>query len=263
MDNHHNSDEPDGSKLYAAPPTPAQPPNPQARSGLRKWGLRQIPVQDPGCDNISTRGNRGSVVLRSSVAYPSDSTFEASIVSGTAQTGLRYPTKPRLIDLSRLRCKTWGSRRPSSSHAGSSTANEAASLSSSPSSSEEEDAAEDRATMDRRAATEMYHHAIVPAAKTSSPMPSRESLPAPPSTPSYPTKQFKPPRRPLRHILQRKRTFVGSLEAGCASIVPPIPTKGGKNWLAQLRDIMKPRVGSRAHAEHTQKKSYLRGSSTA
>ncbi|KAI1099455.1 hypothetical protein F4804DRAFT_83451 [Jackrogersella minutella] len=44
--------------------------------------------------------------LRDSVAYPSGSEFEDTIEMGTAKTGRRVPSKPRLVDLGgRLRTK--------------------------------------------------------------------------------------------------------------------------------------------------------------
>ncbi|KAI0121960.1 hypothetical protein F4814DRAFT_438125 [Daldinia grandis] len=76
--------------------TPAQ--SPQATTHPQVWMLRRDP--DLGSDRYS---KRESIVIRDSVAYPSESSFEDTIIKGTAQTGQRNPSKPQLIDLDRIR----------------------------------------------------------------------------------------------------------------------------------------------------------------
>ncbi|KAI0848804.1 hypothetical protein F5Y00DRAFT_81810 [Daldinia vernicosa] len=78
--------------------TPVQSPQTTARPQI--WMLRRDP--DLGSDRFS---KRESVVIRDSIAYPSESSFEDTIIKGTAQTGQRNPSKPRLIDLDRIRRK--------------------------------------------------------------------------------------------------------------------------------------------------------------
>ncbi|KAI8958438.1 hypothetical protein F5Y11DRAFT_360017 [Daldinia sp. FL1419] len=78
------------------------PQSPQAAAARPQiWMLRR---RDPelASDRFS---KRESVVIRDSIAYPSESSFEDTIIKGTAQTGLRSPSKPRLIDLDYLRRK--------------------------------------------------------------------------------------------------------------------------------------------------------------
>ncbi|KAI1654463.1 hypothetical protein F4813DRAFT_392716 [Daldinia decipiens] len=78
--------------------TPAQ--NPQTTARPQIWMLRRDP--DLGSDCFS---KRDSIVIRDSVAYPSESSFEDTIIKGTAQTGQRNPSKPQLIDLDHIRRK--------------------------------------------------------------------------------------------------------------------------------------------------------------
>ncbi|KAI2603056.1 uncharacterized protein GGS25DRAFT_526093 [Hypoxylon fragiforme] len=87
---------------------PASPSSARAAPGPRIWGLRKGSVTS----ECTCPSNRGSVALRDSVAYPSsDSTFEASIIKGTAQACQCHPSKPRLIDLDNLRLKVKDLRR--------------------------------------------------------------------------------------------------------------------------------------------------------
>ncbi|KAI1645301.1 uncharacterized protein F4817DRAFT_188489 [Daldinia loculata] len=97
MEERHDSAADSGSTLsfYA---TSGQ--SPQATTHPQIWMLRRDP--ELGSDRFS---KRESVVIRDSVAYPSESSFEDTIIKGTAQTGQRNPSKPRLIDLDRIRRK--------------------------------------------------------------------------------------------------------------------------------------------------------------
>ncbi|KAK6953337.1 hypothetical protein Daesc_005640 [Daldinia eschscholtzii] len=85
--------------FYTAPAQ--QSPQPTARPQI--WMRRRD--TDFGSDCFS---KRESVVIRDSIAYPSESSFEDTIVKGTAQTLQRNPSKPRLIDLDYIRRKMLG-----------------------------------------------------------------------------------------------------------------------------------------------------------
>ncbi|KAI4861129.1 hypothetical protein F4820DRAFT_452224 [Hypoxylon rubiginosum] len=221
MDAHHDSAaESIRSRSYISPSVLG--PSRQPSSSTRRWGFGRS--QNRNSAYYSDRENR--VSIRSSVTYPSDTTFEATIVKGTAQTGQRYQAKTQLIDLGRPRRKSWGpeEQSPQSSH----TVAETASLPVSRHDSEEE--AEDQFT-DHQAATEMYHNAIAPMAKTPSsglsprllPIQTESSVPTPTRTRACTIRNFF--RRQNRPYRARSRTEerAGSLEAGFASIIlqPP------------------------------------------
>ncbi|KAI0836858.1 hypothetical protein F5Y06DRAFT_298092 [Hypoxylon sp. FL0890] len=133
--------------------TPSQ--NLQADSTSQKWALGRELVKDPN-RRYSCFSKRESVVIRDSVAYPSESSFEATIKECTAQTGRRTSTKPRLVDLDRIRRKMRRIKR-SGSHRGSVV--ETASTASTAATSE---AGQVEYVMlspitSRHAVTEMYH----------------------------------------------------------------------------------------------------------
>ncbi|OTB00800.1 hypothetical protein M426DRAFT_15155 [Hypoxylon sp. CI-4A] len=87
--------------------SPAQSPAPARPSGDRRWTFGREPNAE------SDRRSKRDSVIRESVVYPSESEFEATIEKGTAQTGQRSPTKPRLVNLSHIRRKVRSLRRPS------------------------------------------------------------------------------------------------------------------------------------------------------
>ncbi|KAI1468329.1 uncharacterized protein F4812DRAFT_362848 [Daldinia caldariorum] len=97
MEDRRSSDTDSGSTLsfYSIP---TQSPQPTARPLI--WMRRRD--TDFGSDCFS---KRESVVIRDSIAYPSESSFEDTIIKGTAETVQRNPSKPRLIDLDYIRRK--------------------------------------------------------------------------------------------------------------------------------------------------------------
>ncbi|KAI1412735.1 hypothetical protein F5Y13DRAFT_189936 [Hypoxylon sp. FL1857] len=129
MESHHDSTGVDGdsSPTYSSHTTivPTSTPSQslQVDSASQRWGFGREPVKDP-TRRYSHFSKRESVVIRDSVAYPSESSFEATIKEGTANLGRRASTKPRLVDLDRLRRKMrkirrGGSRRGSTTETAS------------------------------------------------------------------------------------------------------------------------------------------------
>ncbi|KAI1771525.1 hypothetical protein F4818DRAFT_445214 [Hypoxylon cercidicola] len=194
-------------------------PSRQASSSSRRWGFGRSQNRNSAYSYLSDRG----VSIRSSVTYPSDSTFEATIVKGTAQTGQRYQSKTQLIELGRPRRKSWGPGQQSSQS--SHTVAETASLS--PSEHISKDQAEDQVT-NHQAATEMYHNAIAPMAKTPAPSPTPIPDPTPVRSRTCTIRNFfRRPNRPSR-ARSRIEERAGSLEAGFASVIlqPPAEQHG-------------------------------------
>ncbi|KAI6082218.1 hypothetical protein F4821DRAFT_219578 [Hypoxylon rubiginosum] len=226
MDTHHDiAVESVGSPSYITPS--ALEPGRQASTSSRRWGFGRSQNRNSTYSNRSDRDNR--VSIRNSVAYPSDSTFEASIVKGVAQTGQRYQAKTHLVDLDRSRRKSWSPEHQSSQY--NHMLAETASLSLSKYYSASEDEVEDEVT-DQQAVAEMYHNAISPMARTPVPTPSRNPSPALPVEPDTPVRKRvctirnffrrlpKPPR--ARSRLEER---AGSLEAGLASVILQPPTE--------------------------------------
>ncbi|KAI1136408.1 hypothetical protein F5Y05DRAFT_107715 [Hypoxylon sp. FL0543] len=121
MERHHDSPgvDVDSRTNYSSHTTIVPPPTPnqslQVDLTPQIWGLGRELDRDSS-RRYSWFSKRESVVIRDSVAYPSESSFEATIKEGTAQTGRRTSTKPRLVDLDRIRrkisrIKRHGSRR--------------------------------------------------------------------------------------------------------------------------------------------------------
>lgn len=157
----------------------------QADHTSQAWAFGREPVIDP--IRRYSFSKRESVIIRDSVAYPSESSFEATIKEGTAQTGHRTSFKPRLVDLDRIRRKIRRIKR-SGSHRGSTA--ETASITSAAEASE---AGHFEQVMlypitSRQAVTEMYHetqHDIM--------LQTRARSPSPP--PREPPKLFRDKRR--------------------------------------------------------------------
>ncbi|KAI1760538.1 hypothetical protein GGR53DRAFT_470221 [Hypoxylon sp. FL1150] len=230
MDTHHDlAIESIRSPSYITPSV--HDPGRHAISSSRRWGFGRSQNRNSAYSNWSDRDNR--VSIRSSVTYPSDSTFEATIVQGTAQTGQQYQAKTQLIDLDCPRRKSWDPEQQSSQSSRMLAKTTSSSLSKHHSDSETE--VEDEIT-DRQMATEMYHNAIAPMARTPAPTPAPTPSPGP--SPSLPVESetpvhdractirnfFRFTHRPPR-ARSRLEERAGSLKAGLASIILQPPTE--------------------------------------
>ncbi|KAI2471112.1 hypothetical protein F4781DRAFT_441071 [Annulohypoxylon bovei var. microspora] len=101
------------SSVYSTQTTPVPVPETarcsQASFASRAWIFGKVPTYEPHPHPHPHPHRRPSnlrlepVALRDSVAYPSASSFEATIEKGTARFGRRNSTKPRLVDLGHLR----------------------------------------------------------------------------------------------------------------------------------------------------------------
>ncbi|KAI2631384.1 hypothetical protein GGS26DRAFT_591265 [Hypomontagnella submonticulosa] len=141
-----------GTNTYTTALSPPPLRRAQAGYGLRKWGFRK--------DSIASTNStlkEGSVAIRESVTYPSESEFEKSIEKGTAQIGRRQPIKARLVDL--------GRKVQSIAQSGSSRRGPATDTPASPASSGTAGGAQwpnqatHHITTSREAVTDMYHDA--------------------------------------------------------------------------------------------------------
>ncbi|KAI1385366.1 uncharacterized protein F4822DRAFT_342365 [Hypoxylon trugodes] len=92
---HDNSQTHSANRSYNNPSTPSSTPTKKReRSPVsRRWVF--------GCCCFPKRVRQDSAPIRDSVRYPSNASFEDTIVKGTAWTSRRYPIKPRLVDLRR------------------------------------------------------------------------------------------------------------------------------------------------------------------
>ncbi|KAI0165334.1 hypothetical protein GGR52DRAFT_575422 [Hypoxylon sp. FL1284] len=204
------------SQSYIAPS--ALGPSQQTTLSARRWGFGRSQNRD----SARSQDLESRAPIRNSVTYPSDSTFEATIVKGTAQMGQRYRNKTQLVDLGRpeRRKESSETRVPESSH----------SVAETKSLSPSEDSLEDQVS-NHRVATEMYHNAIARMGRTIPP----KTYP-PSSVASQPIKLQTPVPTPTHHRACAIRNLfrrahqpsrarssleerVGSLEAGFASIV--------------------------------------------
>ncbi|KAI0377180.1 hypothetical protein F5Y04DRAFT_189815 [Hypomontagnella monticulosa] len=91
-----NSAYSNGMNTYATALSPPPLRRVQTSLGLRKWGFRKNSIA-----STNSTLKEGSVAIRESVTYPSESEFEKTIEKGTAQVGRRQPIKARLVDLGR------------------------------------------------------------------------------------------------------------------------------------------------------------------
>ncbi|KAI0880470.1 uncharacterized protein GGS22DRAFT_193241 [Annulohypoxylon maeteangense] len=95
----------DTSSVYSAQTLPPPPPvaetarASQSSFASRAWIFGKV----PSYHNSQRRPHLDPVAIRESVAYPSASSFEATIEKGTARCGRRNSTKPQLVDLGGLR----------------------------------------------------------------------------------------------------------------------------------------------------------------
>ncbi|KAI2616783.1 hypothetical protein GGR54DRAFT_221659 [Hypoxylon sp. NC1633] len=120
INNSHTATADSGPGATRDATTGASPASPPARSqrvcpSSRKWSFGK----EPRPRNASV-SSREPVMLRDSVRYPTDSTFEDTVEKGTAQTGRRQAAKPQLVNLGHLRRKV-RSMRQSMSHRSSTT----------------------------------------------------------------------------------------------------------------------------------------------
>ncbi|OTA65981.1 hypothetical protein K449DRAFT_255932 [Hypoxylon sp. EC38] len=219
MESHHSSTEVDvdSSTIHSTHttlvPTSTLSQSLQADSTSQAWGFGREPVIEP-IRRYSYFSKRESVIIRDSVAYPSESEFEATIKEGTAQTGRRTSIKPRLVDLDRIRRKIRRIKR-SGSHRGSTTETVSTTSIGGVSEAGHFEQVTLSPITSRQAVTEMYH-------ETQNDIMLQTTAPSPSPPPREPPKLFRDRTR-TRDFNQTAR----NLEDGFSNY-PPADGRDGK-----------------------------------